>query len=347
MAIASHSSCNVLTVEDAEGLLQRLDLLLPPRDTILIADTGINTRGLELLIVRKSSVKLLLRAIEVCLLLLKRLLLVLLLARLVLNVLRLLSLVNRGITHEFVVLLLSFCLCSACLGLKTCKVRLDDLNHANHTTILRTHALVGLVKDLGLLHERRGLGSLSIELFEHTQRLGNCGLCILGILNGHGVLCLLFLTDTGGLCYCSIKFCNSFGELSDLLGQLGDGSLQLINLRMEGLYSLRLLLACLLVGRKLSVAPALVLGFLIGLLHQLHDQILNHLLDLLKRIIGHTHGKGRKHTAVDARCLSLQICSHTKLIWVLGVRSELRKRGALGLHQAWEVLLRCTRHCTT
>merc|ERR1719235_3137390 len=93
-AICFSHSCDVLAIEDAESLLQRLDLFLSAGNTILVADTSINTRGLQLLIVCQSSVKLLLRAIEVCLLLLKRLLLVLLLARLVLNVLGLLRLVH-------------------------------------------------------------------------------------------------------------------------------------------------------------------------------------------------------------------------------------------------------------
>merc|ERR1719453_2670383 len=82
-------SCNVLTVQDAESLLQGLNLFLPASHAILVAHTRVDARWLELLVVRKSSVELLLRAIEVSLLLLQSLLLVLLLARLVLNVLSL------------------------------------------------------------------------------------------------------------------------------------------------------------------------------------------------------------------------------------------------------------------
>merc|ERR1719335_716319 len=339
-------SGNVLTIEDAEGFLERLDLLLPPRHAVLVADAGVHAGGLELLVVRQGGVKLLLRAVKVRLLLLEGLLLVLLLPRLVLDVLRFLGLVNRGVAHELVVLLLCLCLGSTCLRLKPCKIRLDHLNHANHTSILGTHTLVGLIKDLRLLHQGSSLCSLGIELFEHTECLGNGGLGILGILDSHSVFCLLLLADTSGLCHRGIKLCNGLGELSDFFRQLGNRSLQLINLRMEGLYGLCLLLARLLIGRELSVTPALVLGFLIGLLHQLHNQILDHLLDLLERIVGHTHGKGREHTAVDPRCLALQICGHTELIWILGDGSELCKR-ALGLHQSWQMLLCCTGHCTT
>merc|ERR1719453_2322892 len=125
-------SRNVLTVQDAESLLQGLNLFLPASHAILVAHTRVDARWLELLIVRKSSVELLLRAIEVSLLLLQSLLLVLLLARLVLNVLGLLRLVNRRVRHELIILLLSLCLSSTGLRLQTRKVRLDHLNHTNH-----------------------------------------------------------------------------------------------------------------------------------------------------------------------------------------------------------------------
>merc|ERR550537_429950 len=114
---------DVLAIEDAEGLLQGFDLFLPAGDTILVAHTCINTRWLELLVVGQGSIELLLRAIKVRLLLLEGLLLVLLLARLVLDVLRLLRLVNRGVGHELVILLLRLSLCSACLRLEASEVR--------------------------------------------------------------------------------------------------------------------------------------------------------------------------------------------------------------------------------
>merc|ERR1719213_998983 len=139
----SNDSCNVLPIEDAECLLQRLDLLLAACNTVLVADTSVHTGWLQLLVVRQCGIKLLLRAIKVSLLLLKSLLLVLLLARLVLDVLRLLCLVHRGISHELIILLLCLSLCCTGLGLQACKVGLDHFDHANHTAILGAHALVG------------------------------------------------------------------------------------------------------------------------------------------------------------------------------------------------------------
>merc|ERR1719424_1038846 len=100
-------SCDVLTVEDAEGLLQGLDLLLSASDAVLVADPSVNARWLQLLVVCERGIKLLLRAIEVGPALLECLLLVLLLATLVLDVLGLLGLVDGGGPHELVVLLLS------------------------------------------------------------------------------------------------------------------------------------------------------------------------------------------------------------------------------------------------
>merc|ERR1719305_1239843 len=52
---------DVLTVEDAERLLQRLDLLLAARNAVLVRHTGIHARRLELVVVRQCRVELLLR----------------------------------------------------------------------------------------------------------------------------------------------------------------------------------------------------------------------------------------------------------------------------------------------
>merc|ERR1719231_2063726 len=78
---------NVLTVQDAECFLQRLNLLLAAGYPVLITHTRIDTGWLELFIVCKCSIKLFLSAIKVSFLLLQGLLLVLLLGALVLDVL--------------------------------------------------------------------------------------------------------------------------------------------------------------------------------------------------------------------------------------------------------------------
>merc|ERR1719263_859278 len=143
------SAClrNILPVENAEGLLQGLDLLLATCNTVLVALTCINAGWLQLFVVRKRCIQLLLGSIQISLGLLKSLLVVLLLARLVFDVLGLLSLVDRRVAHEFIILLL--CLCCTGLGLKSGEIRLDDLDHTNYSAVLRAHALVGSSKTSG------------------------------------------------------------------------------------------------------------------------------------------------------------------------------------------------------
>merc|ERR1719171_752558 len=79
---------DVLPVQDTERLLERLDLLLAARHAVLVAHASVHARRLELVVVRKSRVELLLRALQVRLLRSQRRLLVGLLRRLVLHVLR-------------------------------------------------------------------------------------------------------------------------------------------------------------------------------------------------------------------------------------------------------------------
>ena len=47
----SSVSCNVLTIEDLQCLLQGLDLLLPALHPLLVGDAGVHARRLELLVV--------------------------------------------------------------------------------------------------------------------------------------------------------------------------------------------------------------------------------------------------------------------------------------------------------
>merc|ERR1719160_2051608 len=243
------STClrNILPVKNAEGLLQRLDLLLTTCNTVLIALTCINAGWLQLFVVCKRCVQLLLGSIQISLSLLKSLLVVLLLAGLVLDVLGLLSLVDRGVAHEFIILLLCLCLGCTGLGLKAGKIGLDDLDHTNYTTILRLHALVGFIEDLGLLHEGCCLCGFCVKIFQHREGLRHGSLCILGILDCHSVLGFFLLTDTGGRCHGSIKLSHRLGKISDLLGELRNAGFELINLSMKCFHCLCLFLACLLI----------------------------------------------------------------------------------------------------
>merc|ERR1719335_1924647 len=94
----------VLTVEDLQGLLEGLDLLLPARHLLLVGLAGGDALGLQLLEVLHRAVQLLLGPREVRLLLGERLLLILLQGLLVLHVLLLRGLVQLAVVEEALVL---------------------------------------------------------------------------------------------------------------------------------------------------------------------------------------------------------------------------------------------------
>eukprot|EP00428_Durinskia_dybowskii_P069598 CAMPEP_0170401948 /NCGR_PEP_ID=MMETSP0117_2-20130122/25295_1 /TAXON_ID=400756 /ORGANISM="Durinskia baltica, Strain CSIRO CS-38" /LENGTH=80 /DNA_ID=CAMNT_0010658781 /DNA_START=8 /DNA_END=247 /DNA_ORIENTATION=+ len=60
----SANSSDVFAVEDAQRLLQRLDFFLPAGDAILVADAGIDARGLQLVEVCERRVQLFLGAFK-------------------------------------------------------------------------------------------------------------------------------------------------------------------------------------------------------------------------------------------------------------------------------------------
>merc|ERR1740130_2165889 len=95
---------------------------------------------------------------------------------------------------------------------------------------------------------------------------------------------------------------------------------------------------CLLVGRKLSIAPALVLRFLIRFFHQAYNQVLKHLLDLAKWIICSTHSKRREDAAVELRGPFAQEVHGALLGGSGGARPQLSK-GSL-LNQRRKVFVR-------
>merc|ERR1719171_1535185 len=134
----------------------------------------------------------------------------------------------------------------------------DDLEHTNHTSALRLHALVGAVKDLGLLQECSGRPCLLVELLQDLQSLSNRVLGLLGIADRLRILCLLGLTELGRLLDRCINRRNRLSELRDLLGELRDLCGQSVDLAVQELDLVCLLLAGLLVRRQLRVAPGLV-----------------------------------------------------------------------------------------
>ena len=94
---------------------------------------------------------------------------------------------------------------------------LCHLDRANHAAVLRAHALVGHVEDLGLLHEGGRICRLVVELLERAQGLGDSGLRILGILDRDCVLRLLLLAAVDGLGNGSIEVSHGLGKISDVL----------------------------------------------------------------------------------------------------------------------------------
>merc|ERR1719313_2221358 len=308
-------------------LLERLDLLLAARHAVLVAHTSVHARRLELVVVRESRVELLLRALQVRLLRRQSSLLVRLLRRLVLHVLRVRRTVHRRLARELVEGLLRLSLRRLRVRLKAGEVRLDHLKHANHATVLGLHARVGLVEDLRLLlalEKRRRLRRLLVELLQHRQRLSDRGLSLHGVLNRLLVRRFLLRADGRCLSHRLVDLRDLGREVRDLLRQLRDRCAELVDLRMKRLDSRRLLLA----------------GLLVRLLHQAHDEVLDHLLHLHERVLSNADREGRQHTAVDRRALLAEELSHASLARVLRSNGKLEERHRrLLLHEGRQVLV--------
>merc|ERR1719326_89545 len=231
------ASCNVLAIENLQCLLQRFNLFLSSCHTVLVTDTRVDARRLELVEVCKSGIQLLLGALKILVLCCQGLRLILLLCSLVLNIGVLFRLVNLGISHELIILFL--CSGLRCFGvrLKSGKVRLDHLKHANHTAALATHTCVCLVKNLRLcllLHKSCRLRSLGIELLQNSEGLRNSSLSFLRIGDSLCVLCLLLLAQFCCFCHGSIEVSDGFRQLINILCQLRNGCLKLVNLCVQG-----------------------------------------------------------------------------------------------------------------
>merc|ERR1719482_831168 len=298
---------NILAIEDAQGLLKRLDLLLTTSHAVLVGNAGVDARRLQLVIIGKCRVKLLLRALQVRLLRRQGALLVNLLRRLVLDVLGVRRAVHRRLAAELVVRTLSLSLRRFGVSLQTSEVRRNNLEHAQDAAVLRLHALIRGVEDLRgirrLLDERRRLAGLLVELLQDGHRLRHSGLSLLRVLDRLRVLRVLRLTDLRRLSNRLVDGGDLGRQVGDFLGELRNRGAELVDLGVERLDRRGLLLASLLVRAQLRVAPALVLSLLVGLLHQANNQILDHLLHLGERILGDTDGKRRQDAAVDRGAL--------------------------------------------
>merc|ERR1719395_331372 len=179
----------------------------------------------------------------------------------------------------------------------------------------------------------------------HRKRLSNRSLRLRGVLHRLLVRRLLLLADRRRLSHRLVDLRNLGREVRDLLRQLRDRRAELVDLRMKRLHSRRLLLAGLLVRRQLRVAPALVLGLLVRLLHQAHDEVLDHLLHLHERVLRNADRKRRQHTAVDRRALLAEELSHAGLARVLRSNRQL-KEGHRLLNERRQVLVGVARNRT-
>mmetsp|Transcript_21980 Transcript_21980/g.60066 ORF Transcript_21980/g.60066 Transcript_21980/m.60066 type:complete len:235 (-) Transcript_21980:52-756(-) len=199
------SGGQVLAVQDAQGLLQGLDLSLAPIHAVLVADASIHAGRLKLVVVRQCRIKLLLRAIQVRLLGSERLRLVLLLGLFVLDVLLLGRLVDLRVSLELIVELLRRGLRCGGLGFEARKVGLDDLKHTEDASILCLQAFVGGVEDRRrlwlLLHQCSRLASFRVKLLEDSEGLRDRRLRLLGVLDRLGVGGLLLLPLLRRLCH--------------------------------------------------------------------------------------------------------------------------------------------------
>merc|ERR1719313_3168118 len=340
--------CDILAVEDAKRLLERLDLLLAACDAVLVADTRVHARRLQLVVVRESRVELLLRALKIRLLRSQRCLMVRLLRGLVLHVLRVRRTVDGRLARELVERLLRLSLRRLRVRLEASEVRLDHLEHADDATVLGLHTRVGLIEDLRLLlalEERRRLRRLLVELLQNGDRLRDGRLSLDGVLHRLLVRRLLLLADGRRLSHGLVDLGNLGREIRDLLRQLRDRRLKLVDLGVERLDGRSLLLARLFVRGELRVAPALVLGLLVRLLHQAHDEVLDHLLHLHERVLSNANRERRKYTAVDRRALLAEELSHAGLARVLRSNRELEEgHRRLRLHEGRQVLVGVARH---
>mmetsp|Transcript_43085 Transcript_43085/g.128696 ORF Transcript_43085/g.128696 Transcript_43085/m.128696 type:complete len:357 (-) Transcript_43085:313-1383(-) len=107
---------------------------------------------------------------------------------------------------------------------------------------------------------------------------------------------------------------------------------------MQGLDSLSLLCASLLIRGKFRVAPALVLRLLIRLLHEAHEEVLDHLLDPREGVVRHAPRQGRQHPAPQLPGADLQVLGRPRLDDVVRLRAERGQRCPL-LDHGGEILL--------
>mmetsp|Transcript_28709 Transcript_28709/g.76601 ORF Transcript_28709/g.76601 Transcript_28709/m.76601 type:complete len:455 (+) Transcript_28709:280-1644(+) len=328
---AQARSCNVLALQDFKRLLEALNFLFARFHTLLVAEPCVEAVSLQLVVVIQNLVQLLLRqrelllggaqvALGVCFVTL----LVLLLDRL--HILRL-----RGLGHVLLVRGLGLLLSQRGLGLQAGEVGQADLQHADHATLHVLHALVRLL-------QKRGV-RLGVELAEHLNGTLHGALSVLGVGHRLGVDRLLLAAELGRLLLLGQDLGDVVPELGDFLCEELDVGGKLVccciqRLDLGGFVFARLLVRC-----QLGAAERIVVCLCVSLLHQLDDEILDHLLDLAERILRHAGGHQGEVLAAQLLGLRLQVRGGLPAALLAPTFAAQLRQGRRLLDQLRQVLL--------
>merc|ERR1719181_130576 len=201
---------------------------------------------LQLVEICKSSVEFFLCAHEILGGGRQRLLFVLFFSCLLLDILHFRRLVSLSIRHESVVLSLRRLLGRLGFCFQAGEIRLDHLEHADNTTILCLHALVGRIENFrrlgtGLLSLKEccSLSRFRIKFSEHNECFRHRGLCVLRVLDSLCVFCLFCLANVRSLSHSGVQLGHGFVQFRDLLCKQRYHSLQFVDFSVQGLYGCR------------------------------------------------------------------------------------------------------------
>mmetsp|Transcript_124882 Transcript_124882/g.335189 ORF Transcript_124882/g.335189 Transcript_124882/m.335189 type:complete len:296 (-) Transcript_124882:1218-2105(-) len=249
------------------------------------------------------------------------------------------------------------------LRLEAAEVRQDHLQEVHDAAALWEHALVGLAESLGrvlrglgrrlvlheggglallgLLDQRRGLRRPGVEVLQDDDRVLDGLLGGLGVPDGLLVLGLGRSAVRRRLGHLLLELGDRLGELFHALSEVGELRVEVLDLGGQFVDVFGPVFPGLLVCGQLCVAPALVFGLRSGLLHELDDQVLDHLFDLDERICRRALGDHGEHLAPRGPRPPGQEGHKPLLQRARRVVAELRQRGpaARKLQQLGEVLL--------
>mmetsp|Transcript_94831 Transcript_94831/g.263429 ORF Transcript_94831/g.263429 Transcript_94831/m.263429 type:complete len:303 (+) Transcript_94831:62-970(+) len=283
-----------VAAEDRQRLLERLDLVLSPRNALLVGLALAHACGLELLVLGLRGGEDLLDLQEVLLLVLQRDLRVLVRPGLMLDIGLHLRHGDAGLLHELVVLRLRCGLGGRGLLLDAGEVGLDDVEHRQDAAAGALLPGVGAVFEdrwgrlsvFPHLRERRGLlRGVGIEVLEDLDGIRHGSLAGLGVLDGGLVLNLLRQAKRGLVGHGGLRLVHRHGQRALLFLELHEVGLEGVDVDAQAIDLLRLRLPRVRVGGQLLVAPTLVLRLAQGLGLQALDELLDQGLHLRERVV--------------------------------------------------------------